>query len=164
MHRKRIKEHSTQVILQLWVMKLQNSFYIVALPGTSTSSGKIVYIMMGHLTLPYANSFFDQYMERIGRLLLPLYKSATIDKALWALPKNIEPSVVELFKTRWPFFMAIRKYAIESNSNGFPPCNIYKVSFQTLYNCLKDGLDANTQQMASITMGCKVGFEQKHVL
>jgi len=33
-----------------------------------------------------------------------------------------------------------------------------------LYNCLEGGLDANTQQMASITMGCKVGFEQKHVL
>jgi len=33
-----------------------------------------------------------------------------------------------------------------------------------LYNCLEGGLDANTQQMASITMGCKVGFEQKYVL
>jgi hypothetical protein len=32
------KKHSIQVLLQLWVMHLQNAFDIVALPGTSTSS------------------------------------------------------------------------------------------------------------------------------
>jgi hypothetical protein len=157
------REHSTQVILQLWVMKLQTAFYIVTLPGTSTSSGKIVYVVTGNLTLQYANSFFDQYMERVEKLLLLVYRSTTVDQVVKALPKEIEPGIVELLKTRWPFFTAIWKYALESSS-GFPPCNIYKTSFQTLYNCLKDGLDANTQQMASITTGCKVGFEQKYVL
>jgi len=33
-----------------------------------------------------------------------------------------------------------------------------------LYNSLKRGLDANTEQVASITPGVKVGFEQKYVL
>jgi len=111
------KEHSTQVILQLWVMKLQNAFYIMGLPGISTSFGKIVYIVMGHLTLAYANSFFDQYLECIEQFLLPLYKSATIDKALQVLPEHIEPGV-------------------ETSSNGFSLTNVFKTSFQTLYNCL----------------------------
>jgi hypothetical protein len=33
-----------------------------------------------------------------------------------------------------------------------------------LYNSLKGGLDANTEQVASITPGVKVGFKQKYVL
>jgi len=35
------EEHSTQVLLQLWVMSFQLAFYIVATPGSSTSNGKI---------------------------------------------------------------------------------------------------------------------------
>jgi hypothetical protein len=51
------KEHSMQVLLQLWVMKLQTAFYIAALLGTSTLSEKFAYIVMGHLSLAYANDF-----------------------------------------------------------------------------------------------------------
>jgi phage tail sheath protein FI len=59
------EEHSTQVLLQLWVMRLQLAFYIVATPGSSTSNGKITYIFMGNLILDYANQFFDQYLDCI---------------------------------------------------------------------------------------------------
>jgi hypothetical protein len=62
------EEHSLQVLLQLWVMRLQTAFYIVALPGTSSSSGKICYIVMGLLSLAYANEFFDLYLDCIGKL------------------------------------------------------------------------------------------------
>ncbi len=54
--------------------------------------------------------------------------------------------------------------AIEETESGFPSCNIFKASFQVLYNSLKGGLDANTEQVASITPGVKVGFKQKYVL
>jgi hypothetical protein len=52
------KEHSLQVLLQLWVTHLQTAFYIVALPGTSNASGRIANIVMGCLSFRYANSFF----------------------------------------------------------------------------------------------------------
>ncbi len=80
------------------------------------------------------------------------------------LPKKLEPDVLELTKTRWPFFTAVRKHAINNTDNGFNPTNIFKTSFQTLYNSLKGVLDANTEQMVSISPGIKVGFEQKYVM
>jgi hypothetical protein len=50
-------ERSTLVLLQLWVMRLQTSFYIVMTPGITTSSGKKTYIVMGQLLLSHANDF-----------------------------------------------------------------------------------------------------------
>jgi hypothetical protein len=76
----------------------------------------------------------------------------------------LEPDVLELIKYRWPFFTAMRKDAINHTNNGFQPTNIFKTSFQTLYNSLKGGLDAYTEQMSSISPGIKVGFEQKYVM
>jgi hypothetical protein len=43
--------HSTQMLLQLWVLRLQLAFYIFATPGSSNSNRKITYIVMGNLTL-----------------------------------------------------------------------------------------------------------------
>jgi len=39
-------------------------------------------------------------LDRIRKLLLPQYKKATINKVLKKLPKQLEPDVLELFKTR----------------------------------------------------------------
>jgi hypothetical protein len=89
-----------QVLQQLWVLKLQTAFYILALPDTSTSSGKIAYIVMGHLSLAHANDFFDQCLDRIRQLLLPLYSVSAVDKALEVFLVHLEPCVVELFNTR----------------------------------------------------------------
>jgi len=79
-------------------------------------------IVMGHLLLSHVNAFFDQYLDHIGKLLRP-------------------------FTTRWPFFTATWRHVIEETESGFPPSNIFKTSFQVLYNSLKGGLDANTEQM-----------------
>jgi hypothetical protein len=157
-------EHSSQVLLQLWVTHLQTAFYIIALPGTSNASGRIVYTVMGHLSFRYANSFFYQYLNRIGKFLIPIFQKATIHEVVRKLPKNLEPDVLELIKTRWPIFTAVQKHAINNTDNGFQPTTIFKTSFQTLYNSFKGGLDAKTEQMASISLGIKVGFEQKYVM
>jgi hypothetical protein len=113
------KEHSMQVLLQLWVMRLQTAFYIVALPGTSSSSGKICYIVMGNLSLAYDNNFFDQCLDHIGKLLQPIYTMPTVDKVLEMIPAHLESSLVQLFKTRWPFFSAVRHHAISRTTTGF---------------------------------------------
>lgn len=96
------QEHSSQVLLQLWVTCLQTAFYIIALPRTSNASGRIVYTIMGHLSFRYANKFFDQYLNRIGKLLLPIFQKLTICKVVKKLPKQLEPDVLELIQTRWP--------------------------------------------------------------
>jgi hypothetical protein len=83
------KEHSMQVLLQLWVMKLQTVFYIVALPGTSSSSGKICFSVTCHLSLAHANEFFDQYLDCIGKLLQPIYRLSTVDEVMEVLPLHL---------------------------------------------------------------------------
>ncbi len=80
------------------------------------------------------------------------------------IPAQLESYPVQPFKTRWPFFSAVQHHAISRTSPGFLLTNIFKGSFQTLYNSLKGGLDANMEQMASITTGIKVSFEQKYDL
>jgi hypothetical protein len=74
-----------------------------------------------------------------------------VDKVLEMIPVHLKSCLVELFKTRWPFFSAVWHHATSKTSNGFPPTKIFKTSFQTLYNSLKGGLDANLEQVASIT-------------
>jgi len=44
------------------------------------------------------------------------------------------------------------------------PINLFKSSYQSLYNSLKGGLDANTQQYVSIQPNVSVTFEQKYLL
>ena len=93
-------EHSTQVLLQLWVMRLQRAFYIVATPGSSTSNGKITYIVMGNLILDYANEFFDKYMDRIGKLLIRFYRASSIAEIQKAIPHDVEQNAREVITTR----------------------------------------------------------------
>ncbi len=54
--------------------------------------------------------------------------------------------------------------AISCNKAGFPSCALFKSSFQSLYNAMKGGLDANTQQYMSIRPNVKVSFEQTYVI
>jgi hypothetical protein len=122
---------------RVWVMRLQLAFYIVATPGSSTSNGKITYIVMGNLILDYANQFFDQYLEHIGKLLIRFYQASSIAEVGEAFPHDLDQNTREVITTRWPFFTATRRLAIEETESGFPSCSIFKTSFQVLYNSLK---------------------------
>jgi len=55
----------------------------------------------------------------------------------------------------------MRQDALGTNNNGFPPSVVFKHAFQSMYNNIKGGLDANTQQYISICPSVKVNFEQK---
>ena len=81
-------------------MRLQLAFYIVATPGSSTSNGKITYIVMGNLILDYANEFFDQYLDGIGKLLIPFYQVSSIAEVREALPHDFDKNAMEVFTTR----------------------------------------------------------------
>jgi hypothetical protein len=41
---------------------------------------------------------------------------------------------------------------------------LFKTSYQCLYNNIKGGLDANTQQYVSIQPNVKVSFESKYII
>jgi hypothetical protein len=62
------------------------------------------------------------------------------------------------------FFHELRKSAIDCGNAGFPPCSLFKTSFQSSNNVVKGGLDTNTQQYISIRPNDKVSFEQKNVI
>ena len=117
---------------------------------------------MGNLILDYANELFDPYLDGIGKLLIPFYQVSSIAEVREALPHDLDKNAMEVFTTRWTFFIPTWRHAIEETESGFPSCNIFKASFQVLYSSLKGGLD--TEQVASITPGVKVGFKQKYVL
>jgi hypothetical protein len=86
-------EHSTQVLLQPWVIRLQTAFYIVVTTGTTTTSGKITYIVIVWFLLSRAN-FFYQYSYHIGQLLIPFYRMSNIADLWKAFPKNLEKTTV----------------------------------------------------------------------
>ncbi len=46
----------------------------------------------------------------------------------------------------------------------FPATSIFKTEIQTLYNSLKGGQDANTQQFSSICQQFQAKLEQKYVI
>ncbi len=77
-------------VTTIWVMRLQLAFYIVATPGSSTSNGKITYIVMGNLILDYANQFFDQYLDCIGKLLIRFYRASSIAKVREGIPHDLD--------------------------------------------------------------------------
>ena len=87
-------------------MRLQLAFYIVATPGSSTSNGKITYIVMDNLILDYANEFFDKYMDHIGKLLIRFYRASSIAEVQEAIPHDVDQNAREVITTRWPFFTA----------------------------------------------------------
>jgi len=84
-------------------MRVPLAFYIVATPGTSTSIGKITYIVMGNLMLDYANQFFDKYMDRIGKLLIRFHQASSIAEVREAIPHDLDQNAREVITTRWPF-------------------------------------------------------------
>jgi hypothetical protein len=80
------------------------------------------------------------------------------------LPSTLTKSEIQLICTRWPFFNIAHSYAVPNLQYGFPSCNVIKTAVQALYNSMKGGLDANSQQSLAILPPIKTGFEQKYVI
>jgi hypothetical protein len=109
-------------------------------------------------------AFLSYLNRRLDRVLAPFFKSNNVDEVLAALPPGLNIIKQQIIRSRWPFFHQLRLSAIECGNAGFPPCSLFKTSFQSLYNVIKSGLDANTQQYISIRPNVKVSFEQKYVI
>jgi hypothetical protein len=94
-------------------MQLQMAFYIVATHGNSTSLGRITYTVMGRLLLGHANTFFDNYLNRIRKLLIPFYRMSNINELQEAPPNGLDKSSMVVLTILWPFFKAVHEHAIE---------------------------------------------------
>ncbi len=69
-----------------------------------------------------------------------------------------------IIETRWILFNNMRQYKLRHSDLGFPATSVLKTKVQMIYNALKGGLDANTQQYRAICPSIKATFEQKYVV
>ncbi len=161
-------EHSTQVMMQMLVLRVTHGIYIVARPGTREGHGRILYVVMGKWTEEDATNFKDRLLNNVHELLILFYECSTVGELLHQLPRDLDGKHIDIIATRWPFFKSVREVALSWNPGqgplGFPKTELFKTSFQCLYNSLKGGLDANTQQYMTIMPKINVKFEQKYVL
>jgi hypothetical protein len=158
------KDHSNQIMCQVLVTGLKYCIYIVARPGTTGGKGKPIYMVFGTVESNHFFAFLSYLNRRLDRVLAPFFKSNNVDEVLAALPPGLNSIEQQIIRSRWPFFHQLRLSAIECGNARFPPCSLFKTSFQSLYNVIKGGLDANTQQYISIRPNVKVSFEQKYVI
>jgi hypothetical protein len=154
------EDHSNQLLVQMMVTGINYCHYIVSRAGTAGSKGRSIYMVSGRVTNRQLNEQYEILAEKIDHLLKPFFTSNNIDEVIAKMPRGLDANQLEVIRTRWPFFHRIRLDAISCNMAGFPSCALFKSSFQSLYNIIKGGLDANTQQYVSIRPNVKVSFEQ----
>ena len=157
-------DHSNQILLQMLVTGCNHCCYICARPGTAHSKGRIIYQVFGQLTSAYANERVKRLLDHTTSLLQPFFTSNSWDELKPQLPPNLSSSDIEMVRTRWVFFKAVRKEALSCGMTGILPTSLFKTSYQCLYNSIKGGLDANTQQCVSIQPNVKVSFETKYII
>jgi hypothetical protein len=150
--------------VQLIVTGLYHCCYIVARPGSCGRNGRPIYMVGGSISTGHLNAYMDNLIEKVDRVLDPFFSCTTIEEVVHRLPVGLSRQQIAIITSRWPFFHAMRREAVLCNGMGFPPSTLFKSSFQSLYNVIKGGLDANTQQYISIRPNVKVSFEQKYVI
>jgi hypothetical protein len=158
------KEHATQVLIQMVTLNLHYAMYLVGRPGTSNTNGRIIYKVMVYASTAALDEFIRRATATFEPVLSRFYTNDDCSDMLTTLPESLSKNEVKLIKSRWPFFTLARNHVLSNLPYGFPPCSVMKTAVQTLYNSLKGGMDANTQQFASITPPLKTGFEQKYVV
>jgi hypothetical protein len=158
------KDHATQVLIQMITLKVQWALYVVGQPGTASNTGRIIYIVFVYAPTEPLQQFMDEATAAFEPVLSRFYTNTTVDAVMESLPDTILEKQRNLIRSRWPFFTLCRNFVVPDMYFGFPSTSVIKTAVQTLYNSLKGGLDANTQQYASIVPPIKTGFEQKYII
>jgi len=158
------KDHSDQVILQMIVSGCISCCYLCSRPGTERQKGRILYQVVAKISQELMTDKLRKLYTTTKGILEPFFISDNVDALCRQLPPNLSNSDLEVIKTRWPFFQKFRNTTLPIRDCGMVPINLFKSSYQSLYNSLKGGLDANTQQYVSIQPNVSVTFEQKYLL
>jgi len=138
--------------------------YLAATPGTSNTTGRIIYTVKVFTNEAIMADFCSKLMEKFDEHLQPFFTSTDINEVMESLPTDLTTNDQQLIKSRWPFFHLACSYVMPNLYYGFPPCNLIKTAVQVLYNSLKGGLDANSQQCQSIMPPIRAGSDQKYVM
>jgi hypothetical protein len=158
------KDHSDQVILQMIVSGCITCCYLCSRPGMERQKGRILYQVVAKICQELMSEKLRKLYETTKDILEPFFICDNIDVLCRQLPTNLSKSDLEVIKTRWPFFQKFWSTILPKRDCGMVPVNLFKSSYQSLYNSLKGGLDANTQQYVSIQPNVSVTFEQKYLI
>lgn len=137
--------------------------YIVGQAGTSNTTGPIIYTVFLYASTEILNDFVSSLFTMFDDILVPLYNCTTMEELEEKLPETLTSLQCKLIRSRWPFFTLAHSYVVPNTNFGFPACSVMKTAVQALYNSLKGGLDANTQQFQAIQPPIKTGFVQNKV-
>jgi hypothetical protein len=158
------KDHSTQIMVQLSVLKLKYCIYIVGQAGVRGAMGRIIYVVIGTLQLDDLLQFVDKMRDTFEDILNPFFTSGTLDEMVKLLPDGMMESNIKILETCWMFFTDMRNHLEHYPNYAFPSTSVFKTEVQSLYNTLKGGLDANSQQFPAICPYFKTKFENKYVI
>jgi hypothetical protein len=156
------KYHSNQIRCQILVTGFKYCVYIVARPGTVGAKENPIYMVLAVIQKAQFYASLSYLSRKMNTLLSPFFRYNNVDYVINNLPLGLGDNEQEIIQSRWPFFHKIRIAAIECKVTGFAGCSLFKTSFQSLYNVVKGGLDANTQQYISICLNVKLNFKQKY--
>jgi hypothetical protein len=122
----------------------------------------------------FNKSLFNAFHKEL-KAFYTVQSSAQLLEALPFL--DLTKDDANILTSRWLFFRQLHCQIVKSQEVdedrsdhcetfpfGFPPTTMFKSKFQIMYNSLKGGLDANTQQYISIQPPMKTKFEAKYII
>jgi hypothetical protein len=158
------KDHSTQIMMQLSVLKLKYCIYIDGQAGVRGAMGRMIHVVIGKLQLDDLLQFVDKMHDTFEDILNPFFTSGTLDEMVKLLPDGMMESNTNILETCWMFFTDMRNHLEHYPNYAFPATSALKTELQSLYNTLKGGLDANSQQFAAICPYFKTKSVTKYVI
>jgi len=103
------KDHSTQIMVQLSVLKLKYCIYIVGQAGVRGAIGHIIYVVIRKLQSNDLLLFVDKMRDMFEDILNPFF-SGTLDEMVKLLPDGMTESNKKILKTSWMFFSNMRNH------------------------------------------------------
>jgi hypothetical protein len=71
--------------------------------------------------------FLTSVMNMFDRILSPFYMATNVDLQEH-LPESLTTDVVNLIRSRFPFFKLARSYVVPNMCYGFPSCSVMKTA------------------------------------
>ncbi len=104
------KDHSTQIFMQLGVLKVKSCIYLLGQPSSRGSTGRILYTGIGKLEYNYLMEFLDRMQITFEDILSPFFTCETLDDMVKHLLKDMVDSTKKVIETRWIFFRDMRNH------------------------------------------------------
>jgi len=165
------RSHSTQMIVQSLVTQQKYLLYVASMCGSANRCRQIIYIVKGLargalFARNYHSAVYEKLFHYCDNLLGHFFMETEVRQLMPKLPATLDVVTRDVIRTRWPLFVAMRTkiMGLDDESISFPSCQLMKSAAQSVYNSLKGGLDANTQQYRAICPKLNTSFECKFII